>query len=47
MTSARPYRRPLSHDEAVAELLRVRGTQLDPACVEAFLAEQSGGAQAA
>jgi hypothetical protein len=37
MTSARPYRQALSHDAAVAEVIRVRGTQLDPRCVDAFL----------
>jgi putative nucleotidyltransferase with HDIG domain len=38
MTSARPYRAPLAHDRAVAELARVSGSQLDPACVAAFAA---------
>ncbi len=37
MTSARPYRPPLSHEEAAAELQRGSGTQFDPKCVEAFL----------
>lgn len=37
MTSARPYRPALGHEEAVAEIRRVRGTQLDPRCVDAFL----------
>jgi HD-GYP domain-containing protein (c-di-GMP phosphodiesterase class II) len=37
MTSTRPYRHALSHDAAISELRRVRGTQLDPLCVDAFL----------
>ena len=37
MTNDRPYRRALSHDEAIAELKACAGTQLDPAVVEAFL----------
>jgi len=37
MTSERPYRRPLSHEEAVEELVRCSGIQFDPRCVEAFL----------
>ncbi len=37
MTSTRPYRQALSHEAAITELLRVRGTQLDPTCVDAFL----------
>jgi len=35
--SERPYRRELSIAEAEAELSRVAGSQLDPACVEIFL----------
>ena len=38
MTSDRPYRRAMSHDVAVEELLRGAGTQFDPAVVGAFLA---------
>ncbi len=38
MTTNRPYREALSHEAAVAEIRRVRGTQLDPLCVDAFLA---------
>jgi HD-GYP domain-containing protein (c-di-GMP phosphodiesterase class II) len=38
MTSARPYRPPLSHEAAAAELRKHSGTQFDPQCVEAFLA---------
>jgi diguanylate cyclase (GGDEF)-like protein/putative nucleotidyltransferase with HDIG domain len=37
MTSDRPYRRALSHDQATAELRRHAGTQFDPAVVEALL----------
>jgi len=36
MTTNRPYRSPWEPDDAVAELRRVSGTQLDPAVVEAF-----------
>jgi len=37
MTSARPYRPALSHEEAAAELRRSVGTQLDGHCVDTFL----------
>lgn len=37
ITSDRHYRRARSHDEAVWELRRVAGTQLDPRVVEGFL----------
>lgn len=37
MTSDRPYRKAMSHDEAVAELNRCSGTQFDPSMVSAFL----------
>ncbi len=33
----RPYRRPLTHDEAAAELLQHEGKQFDPRVIEAFL----------
>jgi putative nucleotidyltransferase with HDIG domain len=36
ITSDRPYRRARGHAAAIAELLRVAGTQLDPAIVEVF-----------
>jgi two-component system, cell cycle response regulator len=39
MTSERPYRRPMSHEAAVAELRREAGGQFDPTVVEAFVAE--------
>jgi putative nucleotidyltransferase with HDIG domain len=38
MTLDRPYRRALERDEALAELVRHRGTQFDPAVVDALLA---------
>ncbi|MFH1485172.1 MAG: HD domain-containing phosphohydrolase [Chloroflexota bacterium] len=37
MTSARPYRTPLTHSAAIQELKANSGTQLDPAIVEAFI----------
>ncbi|HIE11810.1 MAG TPA: diguanylate cyclase [Desulfotomaculum sp.] len=37
MTSARPYRPPLSHEEALSELKRCAGTQFDPHLVEIFV----------
>jgi HD-GYP domain-containing protein (c-di-GMP phosphodiesterase class II) len=37
MTSDRPYRRALDHDEAVAEVARCAGTQFDPEIVRVFL----------
>jgi putative two-component system response regulator len=37
MTSIRPYRDPLTHDEANAELIRVAGTQLDPDIVRGWI----------
>jgi putative nucleotidyltransferase with HDIG domain len=37
MTSDRPYRRALSRDEAIAELMRFRGTQWSPLVVDTFL----------
>ncbi len=37
MVADRPYRKPLTHDEAVAELRRHASKQFDPRIVEAFL----------
>jgi HD-GYP domain-containing protein (c-di-GMP phosphodiesterase class II) len=37
MASDRPYRPKLPYERVKAELLRVRGTQLDPVMVDAFL----------
>ena len=36
MTSDRPYRGAIPHEEAVEELRRNAGRQFDPRCVEAF-----------
>ncbi len=38
MTSRRPYRGAMSHDEAMAELLREKAVTLDPRCVDSFVA---------
>lgn len=40
MTSHRPYRKGLSFEAARAEILRMGGTQFDPAVVEVFLDEE-------
>jgi diguanylate cyclase (GGDEF)-like protein len=37
MTSDRPYRRAMAHDDAIAELARSAGTQFDPQVVAALL----------
>ena len=37
MTTDRPYRKALSRDDAVAELLRCAGTQFDAAVVDALV----------
>ena len=37
MTSLRPYRGAMTHEEAAAELRRCAGTQFDAVCVETFL----------
>ncbi len=47
MTSTRPYRVALAHQIAIAEIKRVRGAQLDPMCVDAFLAMFESASQAA
>ncbi|MDO9557582.1 MAG: HD-GYP domain-containing protein [Coriobacteriia bacterium] len=45
MTSDRPYRKSLSHTDALEELRRVAGTQLDAALVSVFIenSAQTGG----
>jgi len=45
MVSERPYRRPVSHDQAVREVVSHAGTQFDPLVVTAFIdwAVQAGG----
>lgn len=43
MTSSRPYRDGLSVEEAVDEILRVRGTQFDPQVVDALIAAHQKG----
>lgn len=43
MTSDRPYRKALSHKEAMAELNRCKGTQFDPELVDAFTAAYGNG----
>ena len=47
MTSDRPYRRALSHEVALSELIRGSGTQFDSRVVEAFLAPEAGQAAGA
>jgi putative nucleotidyltransferase with HDIG domain len=44
MTSTRPYRSALGHDQAVAELRRVAGSQLNPVVVDAFIRQLETGA---
>lgn len=36
MTDDRPYREPMSHEQAVAELHRNRGQDFDPEVVDTF-----------
>ena len=43
MTSGRPYRRPLTADQAATEVDRCGGTQFDPEIVQAFLAALEAG----
>ncbi|MBI3684044.1 MAG: HD domain-containing protein [Acidobacteria bacterium] len=40
MTSDRPYRRGMSHQEAIGVLERYAGTQFDPAIVKAFVKQR-------
>lgn len=41
MTSDRSYRKALSFDQARAEIVKMSGTQFDPAAVQEFLAEEA------
>ena len=43
MTSGRPYRRPLTADQAATEVDRCAGTQFDPEIVEGFLTALDAG----
>jgi two-component system, cell cycle response regulator len=47
MTSSRPYQRPMTPAEALAELTRCSGTQFDPEVVAAFRAELEASLAAA
>ena len=47
MTTDRSYRKALSRDEAMAELVKNRGTQFDPAVVEALLESENVAGRAA
>ncbi len=44
MTSDRVYRRRLTDEEALSELVRCAGTQFDPSTVAAFMEEFKAGA---
>ena len=37
MSNGRPYKKPLSEEEVIAEFKRGAGTQFDPELVEIFL----------
>jgi putative two-component system response regulator len=37
MTNDRPYRKRMSHEDSIMELVRCKGTQFDPTVVDAFL----------
>lgn len=41
LTEDRPYRKGASHADAIRELIRCAGTQLDPAVVDAFVRQQN------
>ncbi len=43
MTCERPYRPPLTQEEAAAEIRRMIGRQFDPQCAEAFLSLMARG----
>jgi len=40
MTSTRPYRQALSLDVAKEEIIKCRGSQFDPAVVDAFITSE-------
>jgi response regulator RpfG family c-di-GMP phosphodiesterase len=41
LTSERPYKEAWTHDQAVQEVIRMKGFAFDPAIVDAFLLEES------
>ncbi|APT35146.1 cyclic di-GMP phosphodiesterase response regulator RpfG (plasmid) [Methylobacterium phyllosphaerae] len=41
LTTARPYKTAMTHEEAFAYLQKERGAHFDPACVDAFLAARA------
>ena len=45
MTSDRPYRQGMSHEDALLEIQRCSGTQFDPDIVRVFLAMMNGSAR--
>jgi HD-GYP domain-containing protein (c-di-GMP phosphodiesterase class II) len=47
MTSMRPYRGPLTHDSALAEIARCAGTQFDPVLANASIEVWSSAARVA
>lgn len=47
LTSDRPYRQALSHDEAMAQIIREAGNKLCPLCACAFIAANKSGTLAA
>ena len=40
MTSERAYRRPMTQEEAIQELIKNAGTQFDPDLVQLFIKER-------
>ena len=44
MTSNRPYRKAMTHQEALDEIVKCKGTQFDPDLVDAFVALERGEA---
>lgn len=45
MTTDRPYRKAIGHDQAIAELKRMAGKQFDPKVVDALLSLVEGGSE--